>query len=133
MGSSDSERKRASEPMQATARHLRQRMTRAEETLWVRLRRRRLGGLKFRRQHAFPFCVVDFYCPAARLVVEVDGPVHAQQQKADANRDAELGKLGVRVLRVSNEQVFADLPGTLEIIEGACRERTQGSSTTDQV
>ncbi len=67
---------RTSERMQGLARELRQRMTPAEKVLWQALRGHQLDGLPFRRQHPFRFCIVDFYCPARRLVVKVDGPIH---------------------------------------------------------
>src|SRR5690242_4804027 len=72
------------------ARQLRREMTRDETILWVRLRGRRLARLDFRRQHVIEGFVVDFYCHAAGVVVEVDGPVHEQQPDYDAERDAIL-------------------------------------------
>ena len=114
---------RTSERMQGLARELRQRMTPAERMLWQSLRGHQLGGLAFRRQHPFRFCIADFYCPARRLVVEVDGPIHLSERQADAERDAALRELGLRVLRVTNDDVLNDLPGTLERIRRACEEQ----------
>ena len=54
--------------------------------LWERVRNRRLGGLKFRRQHPLGPYIVDFYCAEHRLVVEVDGPIHEGQKEQDALR-----------------------------------------------
>ena len=116
---------RTSERMQRLARELRQRMTPSERILWQALRGHQLDGLPFRRQHPFRFCIVDFYCPARRLVVEVDGPIHLAERQADADRDATLRELGLRVLRVTNEDVLNDLPGTLERIRRACEEQAK--------
>lgn len=116
---------RTSERMQCLARELRQRMTPAERVLWQALRGHQLDGLQFRRQHPFRFCIVDFYCPARRLVVEVDGPIHLAEREADARRDAILADLGLRVLRVTNDEVLGDLPGTLERIRRACDEQEE--------
>jgi len=91
--------------------------------LWRALRGHQLDGLQFRRQYPFRFCIVDFYCPARRLVIEVDGPIHLAEREADAERDAVLADLGMRVLRVTNDEVLRDLPGTLERIRRACREQ----------
>ena len=114
---------RTSERMQGVARELRGRMTPAERVLWQALRGHRLDGLQFRRQHPFRFCIVDFYCPACRLVVEVDGPIHLAEREADAERDAALAELGLRVLRVTNDDVLGDLQGTLERIRKASQEQ----------
>jgi very-short-patch-repair endonuclease len=58
------------------AKALRRRMTPEERTLWHRLRTNKLDGLHFRRQHAIEGYVVDFYCSAAQLAIELDGPAH---------------------------------------------------------
>src|SRR5687768_14127985 len=86
-------------------RFLRRRGTPAERMLWAILRNRRLAGRKFRRQHAIGPYVVDFYCPAERLVIELEGAVHADPLRSeyDGRRDAALTARGVRVLHVPNE------------------------------
>jgi very-short-patch-repair endonuclease len=109
--------------MQATARYLRRQMTRAESVLWQRLRDRQLGGLKFRRQHPIGGYILDFYCAAASLAIEVDGPVHARQSEADANRDALLAERGIQVLRVSNVDVLERLEETAERIAKTALDR----------
>jgi len=58
------------------ARQLRTEATQAEDRLWAELRSRKFRGAKFRRQHTLSRFVVDFFCAEARLVVEVDGPIH---------------------------------------------------------
>ena len=81
--------------------------------MWEALRDRRFEGLKFRRQHgAGPF-VLDFFCAAHKLVIELDGAVHDDQVEQDTYRTEHLVQYGYRVLRFRNEEVFDDLPGVL--------------------
>ena len=93
-------------------RELRHQQTEAEKAAWHLLRNRRVG-LKFRRQYPIENHVVDFYCSELRLAVELDGGVHSQpsQVKKDAVKDAFLGNVGVRVLRLPNGLVTED-PGS---------------------
>jgi very-short-patch-repair endonuclease len=86
----------------ARARRLRWTATEPERVLWGMLRGKQVGP-RFRRQYSIGPYVLDFYCPAARLCVEVDGPVHLEpeQRQHDIARDAWLGAQGVRVLRFS--------------------------------
>lgn len=92
------------------ARRLRKAVTTAEQRAWWLLRDRNLLGLKFRRQHPIGKFVVDSYCQQSRLVVELDGSVHAQpsQARKDSARDAHLKRLGIRVLRLPNGMVSED-------------------------
>src|SRR4051812_20756331 len=96
----------------------RQRPTDSEEALWRSLRRSQLG-VSFRRQVVLLGFIVDFYAPAVRLAVEVDGAYHARRRGADARRDRKLRAIGVRVVRVAAEQVRVDLPAALGAIRGA--------------
>ncbi|MEM9264632.1 MAG: DUF559 domain-containing protein [Cyanobacteria bacterium P01_F01_bin.13] len=98
------------------ARELRQRQTPAETIMWACLRGRRFYGYKFLRQHNIDRCIADFYCHQARLVIEVDGPIHDSQSEKDAMRDAWMESVGLQVLRVKNRQVFEDLEGVLGLI-----------------
>lgn len=95
------------------ARRLRQKQTPAEEALWYQLRARRLGGLKFRRQHLVGKYVVDFASCAAKLAIEVDGETHstAEQADFDRRRTAYLGELGWDVIRFWNCDVFNEIEG----------------------
>lgn len=87
-----------------------------ERALWRALSTRKLDGLKFRRQAVIEGVIVDFYCPQARLVVELDGRTHDDFDR-DARRDTRLKALrGLRVLRFSNQQVGLDLDGVLQTI-----------------
>ena len=92
------------------ARSLRSRMTLPEVVLWQLLRGSRLGSLRFRRLHPVGTHVLDFFCPSARLAVEVDGTIHGDPQAAnrDARRDARLQARGIRVLRVSAAAVLRE-------------------------
>jgi very-short-patch-repair endonuclease len=101
------------------AKALRRTMTRAEEVLWQHLRSNRLAGLHFRRQQIVRGLVVDFYCHAAALVIEVDGDIHDQQQAHDQEREQLLNELGFRVLRFRNEDVEQNLTNVLECIQRA--------------
>ena len=104
------------------ARFHRKHPTRSEALLWAALRNRQLGP-RFRRQHPFAVgFIVDFYCPAYRLVVEVDGAVHRGHEAFDAARDAELARtFGVRVLRLPASLVERDLAAALARIREALR------------
>ena len=90
------------------ARELRKKQTPAEEMLWALLRGRKILGLKFRRQQQLGTFIADFYCHEARLVIEVDGGIHAapEQVDRDENRDAYLQENRLQVLRFANQQVL---------------------------
>jgi very-short-patch-repair endonuclease len=103
------------------ARNLRRQPTRAEEILWERLRGSRFHGAKFKRQVPFDRYVVDFYCHAAKLAVEIDGKQHDWFGEYDRGRSEVLQRLGVQVLRFSNEEVCGDLDSVLERIRAALR------------
>lgn len=112
----------ASKVMVEIARHLRQRQTSAEGSLWLALRNRQLGGMKFRRQYPVPNTtfVVDFYCHDAKLIVEVDGGIHAAQQENDQLRQAVLEDAGYRIARFTNDDVLSDLKSILvQILDAA--------------
>jgi adenine-specific DNA-methyltransferase len=91
------------------ARQMRHEPTEAEDHLWQALRRKSLDGWKFRRQHTIERFIVDFYCPEARLVIEVDGEIHQYTIAEDAARTELLEMLGMRVLRFSNGDVLNGL------------------------
>ena len=98
------------------AREMRHEPTPAENVLWEKLRNHRLNNAKFRRQYTIGPFIVDFFCSAAKLVVEVDGDIHTTQVAYDAERDAYLVAQGMRVLRFANGDVFTHLDGVLERI-----------------
>jgi very-short-patch-repair endonuclease len=104
------------------ARRLRRDATVPERLLWSRLRRGALGT-DFRRQAPVGPYVVDFLCPQLLLVVEVDGRSHDGQDAADRARQAALERLGYAVLRVSNDEVLADLEAVARRLGEAVVER----------
>jgi 5-methyltetrahydrofolate--homocysteine methyltransferase len=85
---------------------LRDHPTQAEIALWELLRKKRVGGFRFRFQHKIGPYIADFYCPAASLVIEVDGPIHRNRREYDTNRTAWLQSIGLKVIRFSNEEVL---------------------------
>ena len=98
-------------------------MTLPEVVLWQTLRKNRLHGLRFRRQHPIGPYVLDFYCGAARLAVEIDGYAHdaEAQVQHDARRQEWLGRHGVTVLRFRAADILRDerLEGVLAAIKEA--------------
>jgi very-short-patch-repair endonuclease len=105
------------------ARQMRTAQTPAEEMLWQHIRRKQIGGFRFRRQHPIDRFIVDFYCPEARLIIEVDGAIHDYTQAEDAIRQEFLESLGLRVVRFTNGEVFQQLNGVLEAISDALQPR----------
>ncbi len=102
------------------AKELRREMTPAESLVWERVRANRLSGFHFRRQQIIDGFIVDFYCHAAGLVVELDGGIHDQQADYDAERDRILAARGLRILRFENRECVENLEGVLERILAAC-------------
>ena len=104
------------------ARALRRTLTLPEGLLWQVLRQRP-NGLKFRRQHPVGRCVVDFYCSAAKLVIEIDGEAHSMgdHPERDIRRDAWLESQGLRVMRFSAVEVMRDIESVVTAITFACR------------
>ena len=89
---------------------LRNKSTSAEIAFWNLVKNRKLEGRKFRRQHSIDSYIVDFYCPSAKLIIELDGYPHGENIKIseDIKRDEYLEKLGYMVLRFENRFVFQD-------------------------
>jgi very-short-patch-repair endonuclease len=99
----------------------------AEFRLWCELRNRGLGGLKFRRQQPIGPYIVDFFCPFANLVVEVDGEQHAlgEQPEADATRTRWLEAQGYVVVRFWTNEVMDELDAVCNAILAASRGEWQ--------
>ena len=110
------------EAKRVTAKTLRKQMTSAEGLLWYRLKANHLEGLHFRRQQLIDGFIVDFYCHAAGLVVEVDGSVHANQAEYDRLRDHIIATRGLRVLRFQNDRIENEMETVLSEILAAARE-----------
>jgi very-short-patch-repair endonuclease len=105
------------------ARRLRREMSIPERVLWKYLRDRRLGGLKFRRQHPIGPFVADFYCHDAKLVVEIDSGFHLGRQEEDARRTEWLESQGLAVIRTSASEISSDV---LWCWDGSGGERRRG-------
>ena len=97
------------------ARAMRGEATDAETRLWRCLRDRQMAGVKFRRQHLLGRFILDFYCHAAKLAIELDGGGHDEpaQRSHDTNRGRWLEGQGIRVLRFWNTDVLQNLQGVL--------------------
>ena len=93
-------------------------MTDTEKLLWSKIRVKQLKGIQFYRQKPIGNFIVDFYCPKANLVIELDGGQHySEDSKAkDDQRDEYLRKMGLRVLRFSDREVFQDSSAVIEKI-----------------
>ena len=101
------------------SRQLRNNMTDAEMRLWAKVRRKQIKDCWFYRQKPVGEYIVDFYCPKAKLVIEVDGGQHFSDETAeyDRIRDEFLSNLGLRVLRFSNNDVMKNIEGVVARIE----------------
>ena len=102
------------------AKELRKKATPVEKILWEKLRNRQLHGLKFRRQHPLGTFIVDFYCPAQRLVIELDGDIHRYKEAEDHARNELLEVKGYKVIRFWNNEVEENLDKVLEAIKESC-------------
>lgn len=98
------------------ARKLRINQTFAEEILWNSLRARKFFGVKFRRQYVFVGFILDFYCSAYRLGIELDGEIHNKQKEYDQARDRILKEQGIKVIRLNNKDIINKLEESIEII-----------------
>ena len=110
------------------ARKLRKNPTDAERVLWTHLRKRRIHGYRFRRQHPIPPFIADFACPHLRLVIELDGSQHDENREADESRSLKLAEAGYRVVRFWNTDILQDIDTVLDAISHAiitCQRRWQ--------
>ena len=100
----------AEAPIFHNARELRNRPTNAERILWMHLRTRP-AGYKFRRQHPSSNYILDFYCHALKLAIEVDGSIHNERDVmvTDIERQKNLEAQGIKFIRVTNEQILLHL------------------------
>ena len=107
------------------ARLLRNKLTLSEDVLWSRIRKKRLSGIIFRRQHPIGQFIVDFYCHEAKLVIEIDGNIHDEQENKehDDNRTFELEKSGLKVIRFKNDAIISNINEVLEILQKDIKAR----------
>jgi very-short-patch-repair endonuclease len=106
------------------ARRLRRQMTAPELSLWAILRQRP-GGFKFRRQHPASGFILDFYCRAAGMGIEIDGIAHdmGDNPQRDRRRDAMLGRDGIEILRFSADQIQYEPEAVTTAIVASCARR----------
>lgn len=104
--------------LKANAKKNRKNPTEAESCLWHHLSKDELG-VRFRRQHIIDNFIVDFACLKKKLIIEIDGGYHfeEEQQSSDEARTAILGKMGFKVIRFTNEEVLFDIENTISKIK----------------
>jgi len=109
---------RYSKSLKEYSRSLRVHMTEVEKLLWEKIRGKQLKGYQFYRQKTIGNYIVDFYCPRAKLVIELDGGQHysSEGEAKDTVRDGYMKGIGLRVLRFSDKEVFENTQGVLERI-----------------
>ena len=116
--------------IKARARELRKNQTPEERVLWEYLRKHKLQGFKFLRQHPIIyesnknehfFFIPDFYCAKAKLIVELDGEIHKKTIEYDINRDLILKSMGLKILRIKNSEL-KDITTVLRKIEDAMKK-----------
>lgn len=102
----------------ALRQYLRNNMPEAERLLWAKLKGKQLGAYKFRRQNSINQYSLDFYCPKAKLAIEIDGDSHFDEEAEDSDRERQrvIESYGIRVLRFTNNEVYNNLEGVLETI-----------------
>jgi very-short-patch-repair endonuclease len=109
------------------SRDLRKHMTTAEVKLWSRLRADQLLALRVRRQHRIGSYIADFFCPAAKLVVELDGDSHDEREEYDAKRTYWMSQQGPRVARFANDDVLKHTDGVVRAIADICSDAARPS------
>ena len=104
--------------LKSSARLLRKNLTESEKALWVRLRHKQLLDIQFYRQKPIGQYIVDFYAPKVKLVVEIDGSQHLQDDhlENDRRRAGYLGSLGLKVLRFNGREVLEESESVVEVI-----------------
>ena len=109
------------------SRDFRKNGTEAEIKLWGHLRNRKVGNYKFRRQQVIEGFVADFFCESAKLVVEIDGDIHDddEQKKIDQHRTAFFKERGLYTLRLKNEDILYSIDNCLELILKVARDRNR--------
>jgi very-short-patch-repair endonuclease len=90
---------------------LRRNMTFAEKLLWKELSNRRIFKVRFKRQHPVDIFIVDFYCHKSKLAIEIDGEIHLKEEVRDydSGRTFDLEKLGIKILRFTNNEVIENI------------------------
>ncbi len=109
------------------ARKLRSNLSDAEQRLWLHIGRKPIIGIQFYRQKPLLGFIVDFYCPCAQLVIEIDGGQHFEVAHVEQGRlrDCALAEAGLKVLRFDNRQVLSETESVLEQIHFTLQQRLQ--------
>ena len=115
--------KRSNPKTMHRAGELRKELTPAEKKLWAYLRGDKLNGVNFRRQHAIGNYIVDFVSIKKKLIIELDGSQHLEQEAYDIERTRYLESQGYKVVRFWNQDVMNDINGVFRAIEFALAER----------
>ncbi|WP_421872585.1 endonuclease domain-containing protein [Marinoscillum sp.] len=104
------------------AKALRKNLTFSERKLWQELRSNKILGLRFKSQHPIGEFIADFYCHKLKLVIEVDGAIHLSKDQGeyDQGRTYELNQLGIKILRIKNEEIEKDLSQVVNRIKTEC-------------
>ena len=115
--------KRTTPKIFGRAKQLRREMTPAEAKLWSHLRAHRMRDVHFRNQHAIGNYIVDFCAPRKKLIIELDGSQHLEQQEYDTERNEFLQSKGYRVLRFWNNDVINNIDSVLRVIYEALNDQ----------
>jgi very-short-patch-repair endonuclease len=111
-------------------RKLRRSMPEAEVMLWSRLKGRLLLGCKFRRQYSVGSFVLDFFSAEIKLGIELDGDSHFQSgvREYDQERQQFIESFGIKIVRISNTEIYQNLDGVLEMIGGEVLMRRKATA-----
>lgn len=110
-------------------RQLRNNVTEAEGILWRKLKNKQLG-FQFRRQFGIGTYILDFYCPAKKLAVELDGGFHRKRREYDEDRTEFLKSLNIKVMRFWNKEAVDDIDIVIERIKGELIHSTPSVANT---
>jgi very-short-patch-repair endonuclease len=121
--------KRTTQKTFSRAKELHRNMTDTEAKLWRHLRAHRMGDVHFRNQHAIGNYVVDFCAPRKKLIIELDGSQHLEQEEYDAERTAFFESRGYRVLRFWNNDVMNNMDAVLKLIWSVLNEEERDEKT----
>jgi very-short-patch-repair endonuclease len=117
--------KRTTPEKMRRAAELRKSPTPAEARLWAHIRNNQLNGVSFRRQHAIGPYITDFCSPRSKLIVELDGSQHLDQEEYDNDRTRYFNERGYKVLRFWNNEVINDLNGVIQAIMNELEDMKQ--------
>jgi very-short-patch-repair endonuclease len=98
------------------ARQLRNKTTTAEQLLWKRVKGKQICNARFRRQHPISKFIVDFYCHAAKLIIEIDGKIHLKNKEYDKERTDILKSYNLEVIRFSNMEIETNIEKVIKKI-----------------